>query len=217
MVSAIIYFLGAGQLKCDCFNRAAVKLLNLAGAFVWPVYLNSYCVCKAFLLYRDCLKLGIELPMFLVLIDSELFESWKTCLCYLLSLGKDIVCISLGSAKVFSSALKLFNSMCRYYRFKLVSGISVVNIAELFKTDGFVGFVKQVGLEWLLCIGICKSSILALKVSFLSLIALRGLFKMFGCGLRFKFAASGNEHTRVVSNTLQPICYFETVWFIKQS
>lgn len=85
--------------------------------------------------------------MFLVLIDSELFESWKTCLCYLLSLGKDVVCASLGSVKVFGSALKLFNSMCRYYKFKLVSGLSIVNIAELFRADGFVGFVKQARLE----------------------------------------------------------------------
>lgn len=92
------------------------------------------------------------------------------------------MCASLGSVKVFSSALKLFNSMCRYYRFKLVSGASVVNIAELFKTDGLVGFGKQVGLEWLLCLSVCGSRVLVLKLSFLNLIALRFLFKAFGCG-----------------------------------
>lgn len=57
------------------------------------------------------------------------------------------MCASLGGIKVFSSALKLFNSMCRYYKFKIVSGLSTVNVAELFETDGLIGFAKQVGLE----------------------------------------------------------------------
>lgn len=46
------------------------------------------------------------------------------------------------------SALELFNSMCRYYRFNLVGGAPIVNAAELFKTDGLVGFGRQAGLEW---------------------------------------------------------------------
>ncbi|AUI38879.1 Precorrin-2 C(20)-methyltransferase [Candidatus Hodgkinia cicadicola] len=187
-------------------------MLNPAGAFVWFVYLNSYCVCKAFLLSKVCLEFGTQMPMFLALINSDLFESWKTCLCYLLSLGRDVICTSLGSIKVFSSALKLFNSLCRYYRFKLVSGTSIVNIAELFKTDGLVGFGKRVGLEWLLCLSVCVNSILVLKVSVLNLIALRFLFKALRRGLWFKFAASRNERIRVVPNTLQLTRYFETAW-----
>ncbi len=59
-----------------------------------------------------------------------------------------------------SSALELFNSMCRCYRFKLVSGASIVNIAELFKIDDARWFGKRVGLEWLLCLSVCGSSML---------------------------------------------------------
>ncbi|AHL31072.1 MAG: hypothetical protein HCTETUND2_133 [Candidatus Hodgkinia cicadicola] len=168
------------------------------------------------MLSKVCLKLGIEMPVFLGLLDSDSFESWKTCLCYLLSLGKDIMCASLGGIKVFSSALKLFNSMCRYYKFKIVSGLSTVNVAELFETDGLIGFAKQVGLEWLLCFGVCRSSALVLKLSFLNSAALRCVFKAFGLGFWFKFAASRNERARA-SNTSQPARYFETAWFFKQA
>ncbi|AUG33784.1 Precorrin-2 C(20)-methyltransferase [Candidatus Hodgkinia cicadicola] len=166
---------------------------------------------------KVCLESGIEIPMFLALINSDLFESWKTCLCYLLSLGRDVVCTSLGSIKVFSSALKLLNPLCRYYRFKLVSGTSVVNIAELFKTDGLVGFGERVGLEWLLCVSVCASSLLVLKVSFLNLIALRFLFKALGRALWFKFAASRDECAHIVSSALQLTRYFETAWFFKKT
>lgn len=159
----------------------------------------------------------METPMFLGPLDGDLFESWKTCLCYLLSLGKDIVCASLGSVKVFSSALKLFNSMCRYHRFRLVSGLSIVNIAELFETDGLVGFAKQARSEWLLCFSVCKSSILVLKLSFLNSATLRFLFKMFARGFWFKFAASGSERTRVVLSASRSTRYFETTRFLKQS
>ncbi|AUG91585.1 Precorrin-2 C(20)-methyltransferase [Candidatus Hodgkinia cicadicola] len=167
------------------------------------------------MLSKVCLKPGMEMPVFLGLLDGDSFESWKTSLCYLLSLGRDIVCASLGGIKVFSSALKLFGSMCRYYKFKIVSGLSIVNVAELFKTDGLVGFAKQVGLEWLLCLGVCRSSALVLKLSFLNSAALRFLFKVFGLGLWFKFAASRNERARA-SSTSQPARYFETAWFLKQ-
>ncbi|XXN13845.1 MAG: hypothetical protein AAI978_00355 [Candidatus Hodgkinia cicadicola] len=156
------------------------------------------------------LKFNIELPIFLSLTNRSLFECWKVCLCYILSFRIDAVCVSLGSIRVFSSAVKLLSSLCWYYKHKLIGGASVANVAELFVANSLVSVAKAAHLEWLTCFSICSNSILIAKLGLevLNLVAL--------CLFNYSFWPSliACERERI-SVAITSKRYFKTVFAIR--
>ncbi len=152
-----MYFVSAGQLRCDCVSLLATTLLGYKLVAAWPLYLDSYCVCKALSLSKPRFRNWTELPLFLSLLEREAFESWKALLCYLLSFKLDVACVSLGDVRVFSSATALCGFACCFYKCKLISGGSVASLAEA-TMDSLLAFVNSASLELVAAVSFCLSS-----------------------------------------------------------
>ncbi|XXN19796.1 MAG: hypothetical protein AAJB65_00305 [Candidatus Hodgkinia cicadicola] len=95
----------------------------------------------------------------------------------------------------------------------MISGTSVLNVAELSIASGFACFVRRVSLEWFKLISACLNSMLFLKLSsnFMRLFTLNSVYKLFIRGLRIVCALSEHERTAKINTG----CYFSAAQFNK--
>ncbi|XXM90191.1 hypothetical protein AADW59_00365 [Candidatus Hodgkinia cicadicola] len=170
-------------------------------------------MCKALIFSKLNVSLVLELPVFLFFVSFELFEGWRACLCYILSFGASVVCVSFGSVKALSSATKLFRITCCYYKYKLINGASVVEFIRPLTVCGIVSFVKRANLEWIKCFSVCLNFAFFLKltVKFIHSIMFSSLGKAFCYNLLL--ARVGSVHEIVFDSALES--YFGTAFFVR--
>ncbi len=112
-------------------------------------------------------------------------------MCYLLSFRLDFACVSLGDVRVFSSAAALGGFACCYYKCKLVSGWSVVSLAEV-TMDSLLAFTNSASLELVAAISFCLSPRFWAKAGANAAFSLLSS-KLFKLGLRLQFASALSE------------------------
>ncbi len=61
-------------------------------------------------------RCGAAMPLHLVFSRRELLDSWRVCLSFLLARGLNVVGVSVGSSKLFSSAIAFVKPLCCYYK-----------------------------------------------------------------------------------------------------
>ncbi len=120
-----------------CVSNVGVKLTKLASVFVWPIYLRSYCVCRA----RSLSRARSGSAYVSNSSGRRRARVLKSFSVHPLSFGLDVVCASFGSVKVLVARLSCLVRCARYYEFKLFGGMSPIGVAEPFITSGLISLV----------------------------------------------------------------------------